>query len=671
MAQSNAEIKKIIYASLAKQTLGRALAQLALLCKNQPNETLSAITENYQRLLQYWANGGKDPNREVIFNQLLRQAYELTDDLIADRSIKPYASAPLFQKYWEPKRYSASLLQEATQLNQHGSLQDTAWAVSAITLNSLELFDENKLLCLLEFCQSPYSETATRALTGLLLCLLRYKERYHLYPSINNKLRILLDDEQTVANARHILIQLIRSKETAKITQDIQENILPTITKLAPKIHRDIVAEKSFDTDDFEETSDDWQNLLEETGIQNKVETYAHMQRKGSDINYSTFAQMKTYPFFQTMENWFMPFDTAHPMLKDLFGSTSAPKPETSSSTELETSGSEPDSSGHEPKTSGPSTNSGTEATQTPEAETTTLGKLLRLTHFLCDSDKYSFCFNLQLIPAEYRTSLIEQIKMGDEQMKDIEKPSSQVIANLYLQDLYRFYTLCKDATFLTNPFEMEMAAHETSFFHFLDTDGNFMEQLANFLFAQEQYGLALSAFQQAEYTTQRNEVYYKKMGYCYQKMEQYQAAIEQYEKAELMAGKDDWTWRKLAYCHKMLKQHKQALSYYQMLAQQTPNDINVLFNIGSCMAWLGQYKEALNTLYKIEFLQGDNTGSIYFHLYMGHCLWATGEQQEALKHYALFPKDQLWEQLEDACITLSPRDKVYIVDYMRYLTNR
>jgi tetratricopeptide (TPR) repeat protein len=197
------------------------------------------------------------------------------------------------------------------------------------------------------------------------------------------------------------------------------------------------------------------------------------------------------------------------------------------------------------------------------------------------------------------------------------------------------------------------------------------MEQLANFLFAQEQYGLALSAFQQAEHTTQRNEVYYKKMGYCYQKMEQYQAAIEQYEKAELMAGKDDWTWRKLAYCHKMLKQHKQALSYYQMLAQQTPNDINVLFNIGSCMAWLGQYKEALNTLYKIEFLQGDNTGSIYFHLYMGHCLWATGEQQEALKHYALFPKDQLWEQLEDACITLSPRDKVYIVDYMRYLTNR
>ena len=50
MAQSNAEIKKIIYPSLSKQTLGRALAQLSLLTKGTPNEKLAAIQENYQRL---------------------------------------------------------------------------------------------------------------------------------------------------------------------------------------------------------------------------------------------------------------------------------------------------------------------------------------------------------------------------------------------------------------------------------------------------------------------------------------------------------------------------------------------------------------------------------------------------------------------------------------------
>lgn len=651
MAQSSAEIKKIIYASLAKQTLGRALAQLALLCKNQPNETLSSIQEDYQRLLQHWAVGSKDPNREVIFNQLLRQAYELTDDLIANRSIKPYANSPLFQKYWEPKRYNAMLMQEAMQFNKQGSPVETAWVVSAITINSLELFDENKLLCLFEFCHNPHAETAMRALTGIMLCLLRYKDRYHLYPTINNRLRILFDNEQTIADAQNILKQLIRSQETAKITQDIQQNILPTITKLAPKIHRDIMDKKEFDTDDFENTPHDWEDLLEETGIQSKVETYANMQREGSDINYSTFAQMKGYPFFQTMENWFLPFDTTHESLKDLFGTieTSAP----------------------EPKDSVPEPVEGPEATQTPEAETTTLGKLLRLTHFLCDSDKYSFCFNLQLIPAEYRTSLIEQIKMGDEQIKDIEKPSSQVISNLYLQDLYRFYTLSKDATFLTNPFNLEVSVHETSFFHYIDPNGTFIEVLANFMFAKEQYALALSAFLQTDTAVKHTSLHYKKIGYCYQKLEQYKPAIDQYEKAELLLGKDDWTWRKLAYCHKMLKQYQQALSYYQLVGEQKPEDINVLFNIGSCYAWLGHYKEALNTFYKIEFVQGDNSHSINYHLYMGHCLWATGEQQEALKHYALFPKDQLAEQLDNACVTFSARDKVYIVDYLRYLTNR
>lgn len=623
MAQSSAAIKKIIYASLAQQTLGRALAQLALLTKGTTNETLEDIKSNYQRLLKHWAEKVADPERETIFLHLLRQTYELTDDLLATRSVKPIATNALFAKYWEPKRYSASLVEEALLLNKQGDMHQTAWVVSAITLSCIELFDENKLRILFEFCQNQHIQTSMRALTGIIICLILYKDRYPLYPAINNRLQILLDDNQMVQNAQHIVKQLIRSKETERITQDIQQNVLPTITKLAPKIHRDILSNDSFDTDDYEEASHSWQDMLEESGIQDKVEGYAKMQREGSDINLSTFSQMKGYPFFNDFENWLLPFNTAHPSVGDL--------------------------------------------TLSDSDEENSLAKLLSLTHFLCDSDKYSFCFNLQMIPSDYRKSMVEQIKMGDEQMSDIQQASSQLISNLYLQDLYRFYTLYAGKSFFTNPFNLDVNVHETAFFRFLNPEGDFLKQLADFFFAKEQYDNALTAYQKLTANQKTTDLLYRKLGYCYQKLGQYEEAISCYKKAELMENTDQWTWRKLAYCYRMQKQYDKALSYYQQVDAATKDDLNIIYNIGSCYAELGQYQKALNAFYKIEFLQSDMSKSIYYHLYMGHCLWATGDTKAALEHYALFPHDGLAEQLNKACIFLSERDKVYIVDYLRY----
>lgn len=634
MAQSSADIKKIIYASLAQQTLGRALAQLSLLTKGTTNETLEDIKSNYQRLLKHWAEKVADPERETIFLHLLRQTYELTDDLLATRSVKPIATNALFAKYWEPKRYSASLVEEAMHLNEQGDMYQTAWVVSAITLSCIELFDENKLRILFEFCQNQHIQTSMRALTGIIICLILYKDRYPLYPAINNRLQILLDDDQMVQNAQNIVKQLIRSKETERITQDIQQNVLPTITKLAPKIHRDILSSDSFDTDDFEDASNSWQDTLEESGIQDKMETYAQMGREGSDINLSTFAQMKAYPFFNDFENWLLPFDAEHDSVKDLFATM--PNPSIGSETDM-------------------------------DVTDNSLSKLLSLTNFLCDSDKYSFCFNLQMIPSDYRKSMVEQIKMGDEQISDIQKPSSELISNLYLQDLYRFYTLYAGKAFFTNPFKLDVNVHETAFFRFLNPEGDFLKQLADFFFAKEQYDNALTAYLKYTDSHKTSDLLYRKLGYCYQKLEEYAKAIDCYQKAELIATKNPWTLRKLAYCHRMLKQYQEALSYYLQAEEQAKDDLNIIYNIGSCYAELGQYQKALNAFYKIEFLQSDMSKSIYYHLYMGHCLWATGDTKAALEHYALFPHDGLAEQLNKACISLSERDKVYIVDYLRY----
>lgn len=39
----------------------------------------------------------------------------------------------------------------------------------------------------------------------------------------------------------------------------------------------------------------------------------AQLQMEGADIYMATFRQLKHFPFFQKMQNWFLPFSAEHP----------------------------------------------------------------------------------------------------------------------------------------------------------------------------------------------------------------------------------------------------------------------------------------------------------------------------------------------------------------------
>ena len=45
------------------------------------------------------------------------------------------------------------------------------------------------------------------------------------------------------------------------------------------------------------------------------IKRMSNMQKAGVDIFYAGFSQMKRYPFFYKLINWFMPFDIKHPDL--------------------------------------------------------------------------------------------------------------------------------------------------------------------------------------------------------------------------------------------------------------------------------------------------------------------------------------------------------------------
>lgn len=619
------DIRNIINGSLDKQLLGRALAQLQLLVNKADSERLEEIKNNYRLLLQYLFDGVEDPDRIDIFRRLLKETYELTDDVCAGYTTTTYSENSCFSKLWNVKRFTDEQIKYCSELNSDGDKIDTALAVAAITLNCLRIFDEDKVLCLADFCNNKHQTTTLRALTGLVICLTIHQKRLQFYPAINNRLNLLFDNKDTVKQTQVIVKQLIRSKETERITKDISENIIPKIAKLAPKI-REKMDKSNFDSEDFEEKNANLQDIIAGSEISEKMRVYSELQMEGSDINMSTFSQLKGFPFFNQIENWFIPFYKENPAVSQLF--------------------------------------------QEQADNNKSLVSFLTDDNFLCDSDKYSFCINLSMIPETYRKSMSNQLRMESEQMKEdvIHPDKSASITNRYIQDLYRFFKLFRDKKDYEDIFTYRFDIHKAPFFRLINPENEFLPELSDYFFTKEQYENALSAYLKLETFSEPNADLYKKIAFCYQKTLFYTQAISYYEKADIIESDQLGTLRKLAYCHRKSGQYKEALDYYIQIDKLDPNNLNTIFNMGMCSAELRLYDSALNYFYKIDFLNPDKKQSMNYQLYFGHCLWATGKRKEAINCYREYiPFSKLDEILRLAPVDFTEQDIAFIIDYLRY----
>ena len=136
-------IKRILYSSLEEKRLGRALAQIALIASGASAERLSEIKENYERLLSfYFTSSAEDPNRDAIYNNLIKETYELIDDVCAEKKSKDMSYNPYFSAFWAENRITEELKTKAQELLQaEGNEIDVCLSVSAITISCIEVFD--------------------------------------------------------------------------------------------------------------------------------------------------------------------------------------------------------------------------------------------------------------------------------------------------------------------------------------------------------------------------------------------------------------------------------------------------------------------------------------------------------------------------------------------------
>lgn len=100
-----------------------------------------------------------------------------------------------------------------------------------------------------------------------------------------------------------------------KDSQTIKDDIMPGLMRNQTlRFNRFGVIEEREDDELEDVLHPDAQDKATEE-VEKHVERMADMQRKGSDIFFGGFSQMKRFPFFDAMANWLLPFTLNHPDL--------------------------------------------------------------------------------------------------------------------------------------------------------------------------------------------------------------------------------------------------------------------------------------------------------------------------------------------------------------------
>ncbi len=595
------------------------------------SDKLNELKNNYKYMLHYLIEGSNDPEQEKIYNKLIRDTLKLTTDT-GEAALMNESSEMFFEKmrilavraplsldeYSEEikkkidTRSLLSLFEEGEERSKRTKnneqeherivsdmfysifsaprandddiitynnflfddivpVDDKSMFISALMLNIMQRFDVKKILFLLECCSHPNMHISMRAITSLTPTLQLYHRRWHLYPELNNRLSLLSDESYFRRRLLIAIIQFIQSRETEKITKKLTEEILPEMMKLSPIIGKKIKMDEWMGETGMDDKNPEWQKILDDAGITDKLQEFSSLQMEGADVFHSTFSNLKSYPFFSEMSNWFLPFSLDQSQLQSFISENEENK-----------------------------------------------GVIKSITNatFICNSDKYSFCFSIMMMPQEYRKMMSSQLGAESEELKNMREEEFAInpnqeeesVCKQYVQDLYRFYKVFPRKHDFTDIFAFPLNYHKIEAIASTVSLPENLEKIALYYFEKNHLPEALCAYEMlSEVDTAISEVW-QKIGYCKQQLGNINDAIEAYLRSELIeSSSNTWVLRRIAQCYRLLKQPDEALQYYKKLEKLHPDNLNIQLNIGHCFLELKQYEEALKNYFKVEWIDDIN----------------------------------------------------------------
>jgi tetratricopeptide (TPR) repeat protein len=599
-----------VAAELHQGNVGLAIAEmetyLAAYPQQQTQERLSGIKTEYELMSDYWRRGVNDPQLEQLYQYLLQRVYVLYANIASYHRMRSYPilagvynRVRLERQDWslseirqemeafvsdvamlelEPehtRQEKAEGLYKAhqSQMNNLFSyvLTSRMWTegvghdfeeilisptidnndqqllVSSVTLSLLNQFDMAKFRTLVNVYRRSQDEPVRqRALVGWVLSL--KEEMRKIYPEQEELVLSLLSSEKVREELTELQMQLVYCLNAEKDTHTIQQEIMPDILKNNNlQFNRFGIEEREDDPMEdilHPEASEQRMEKLEET-----FGRMMNMQKQGSDIYFGGFSQMKRFPFFYDIPNWFVPFYMQHPDIIHFVRRAEGNK---------------------------------------------FLEKMMRQGPF-CNSDKYSFIIAFQQVIERIPDGMRKMLERGEATMGDLPEEELQTpafIRRAYLMDLYRFYRLYSGRNEFQNPFDTghdELGSCE--FFSLWLFKGSplepYKDEIVRLLKRQKLEKNAkrlLDSYSDDHHSIQ----YYIWSGMFAKALELEpgnQKALQGYAREMFNAGL-----------------YEESAEAYDELLMLNPDKTSYLLNKSICLVNLKDYEEALKILYRLNY---------------------------------------------------------------------
>nr|WP_314498627.1 tetratricopeptide repeat protein [uncultured Prevotella sp.] len=693
---------------LMDRRLSNAIEVLDQLYVQRPSlmghSEFEAIKTDYQLMVDYMGRGFSDSHRESLYNTLLQRLYRVAADLeiswrcknvsayvnsfrvidhlntshdfvrtvlesfvsdIAMLSLQPEEMREqkstelydrhqsfmnrLFSALWTSCQWTDDDCKFYTELLLSPTVvsTDQQVIVSAISLGAMNQFDINKFKTLVNVYQKATDEhVRQRALVGWVLAVF---EGMDIFPEQDAMIRELCENPTITRELLTLQIQFFYSKDAEKDNDKIQRDIMPDIMRNSNlTIGRLGIMEKEEDAIESILHQDADEKRMEQ--LEEKVRKMMDMQKQGSDIYFGGFSQMKRFPFFNDMVNWFTPFYLNHPALRPVISKL---------------------------------------------GDTKFLNTLMERSNF-CESDRYSFAFALEQIinqlPADIKDAIGSDAMLGPlAESDDTEDAIS--IRRTYLQDLYRFFRLYHTANDFINPFEDNGKGDfvaDTFFFTYKSFMGTGLDdvklRLASHLYKHQQMtelAELLTTFQSAD------PRYAILMGYTNINMGKAEFAYQFFDYALKAEPDNQWALKGKARAALDAEDYKTAEEVYTELLKLEPGHKNYTMNRCVALLKLGRTSEVREELFRLDYqypedmnvkrvlawaMLSDNSLDKASQLYdtllastpahedylnAGYCQWAMGNVQRAVELFREWivksgkSREQLLEEFRSDADTL------------------
>ena len=724
--------QKQIYTLLDKKRVKESLDQLSELVKETHSsdliDGLYQLEMTYKSLLRYTVEGFTDPERQQVYNHLLADIYTLADKIVdalylrtgggwlfdarrylnslsteeldsvvqtylqeGDKYMVAYTVDPDIPFPYQLEKSLDRLFEMIAALpdfakGREDNIRSVFWGddfywpwqsvmVSALTLNLLATFKRDNLSLLFDLCEHTNPQVRLRAFTGLIFVLYKYDSRLPYEQGVKERIS-KLNDIFSPEMIQTILIQIVRTRETEKLTKKMNEEILPEVARIQPNLRRKLDLDNLLGDVFSEDKNPDWEDIFSDSPeLMDKLEELSRMQMEGADLFMSTFRMLKNFPFFNDIYHWFLPFYYPNPIVREALKDEAGPFNDSEMLRSMADSG------------------------------------------VLCNSDKYSLIMSISQMPAMQKEMMGRMFGSEIEAMRELQKSDELVdpqkkilyISNQYVQDLYRFFKLHPQRQSFDDPFSWPFDFHNKWFLSLLAPGHNLSLKLAEYLFSKNDFEEAAAVYLKEVEKEQIPDVQVlQKLAFSFQQLGDYEKALNYYQQAELYGDVQVWNLKKIALCYRYLKNPNKALEYYKLAEQQKPDDLHTQVSIGHCLLELKRYDEALKYYFKVEYLAPDNhrvwrpiawcclmEGKLeqaqkyglkpieenptpHDFMNMGHIVWCMGQRKEALEWYlkSIRHKDFTLKEFVDAFEEdkeilfkhgVEPTDVPIMLDQLRY----